>query len=274
MRLNQMHKDYALLRCAVCGDAMQLQGGSLRCRNGHCFDVAKEGYVNLLRGSKNGDKIGDDKLAARSRHAFLEKGYYAPLRDALCAIFFGQRGTLLDICCGEGYYTDALARLNGPAVYGFDISREMVRLAAKRGHATCFVANMANIPVADGTFDYATHLFAPFIETEFARVLKPGGRLYSVIPGREHLFGLKQVLYASAYYNDERLPQTNLLRPIDTRRVSAQIVLTDPQDMQSLFHMTPYYFHTSPTDREKLSACTRLETKIEFLIVTYEKAGE
>lgn len=264
----------SLLRCPICGGTFRQQDGALRCARGHSFDLAREGYVNLLIGSKSGDQTGDDKFAARSRRDFLNKGYYAPLRDALCDLFAQQSGSVLDICCGEGYYTDALARMEGLDVYGFDISREMIRLAAKRGHARCFVANMAHIPVADGSFDFAVHLFAPFKESEFARVLRPGGRLYSVIPGKEHLYGLKQAVYDTAYYNDEQLPHTEKLRLLGVERVAAQIEPDNASDIHSMFHMTPYYFHTSPADREKLRACTQLSTKIEFLIAAYEKTGE
>ena len=72
---------------------------------------------------------------------FLNKGYYAPLKDELCRIFAEEKGNLLDICCGEGYYTAAMGGNPDLQVYGFDISREMVRLAAKRGNGTYFVAN-------------------------------------------------------------------------------------------------------------------------------------
>ena len=91
--------------------------------------------------------------------------------------------TLLDICCGEGYYTSAMGAVPGVDAYGFDLGKEMVRLAAKCGDATYFVANMKDIPVADGAFDMVTELFAPFNEREFARVLAPEGSLYTVVPG-------------------------------------------------------------------------------------------
>ena len=77
--------------------------------------------------------------------------------------------TLLDICCGEGYYTSAMGAVPGVDAYGFDLGKEMVRLAAKRGDATYFVANMKDIPVADGAFDMVTELFAPFNAREFDR---------------------------------------------------------------------------------------------------------
>lgn len=259
------------LVCPVCDGELNRRPGCLCCRKGHCFDVAKEGYVNLLRASKSGDLIGDDKLSARSRRDFLNKGYYAPLRDALCRIFAERKGTVLDICCGEGYYTAALGENPALDVYGFDISREMVRLAAKRGNGTYFVANMANIPVAAESMAYAIHLFAPFNEKAFAKVLEPGGRLYTVVPGKYHLFGLKKALYDTPYENDEKLPQTTALRFLGSHKVASEITLRSQEDIQAVFRMTPYYFHTAEKDKQKLQSICSLQTAIEFVIGEYEK---
>ena len=260
-----------MLICPVCRKPLQRQERCYRCETGHSFDLAKEGYVNLLRTNKSGDKMGDDKLSARCRRDFLNKGYYAPLKDALQEIFLDKQGSVLDICCGEGYYTSALAQNDNLQVYGFDLAKEMIRLGAKRGGATYFVANLAAIPVADSSFDYAIHLFAPFQEAEFLRILKPGGKLYTVIPGSEHLWGLKQTLYDTPYRNDELLPKTEQLKPKSVRKVSADITLTSAEDIDAVFRMTPYYFHTSQKDKDKLSGVTRLETSIEFVIGEYEK---
>ena len=269
--ITQKKGEIVVLICPVCGLPLAKEERTLRCEKNHSFDLAKEGYVNLLRSSKNGDLIGDDKISARCRRDFLNKGYYSPLRDALVTLFSDREGTVLDICCGEGYYTSALGQNDKLSVYGFDISREMVRLAAKRGNGIYFVANMASIPVKDDSFDYAVHLFAPFHEKEFARVLKPGGRLYTVIPGKEHLYGLKQAIYETPYYNDEKLPQTQQLQLVGTQTVTAAITLGSQEDIDAVFRMTPYYFHTSAQDKEKLAAIDTLETPISFVIAEYVK---
>lgn len=260
-----------MLICPVCGETLICDQRSMRCSNGHSFDVAKEGYVNLLRSSKNGDLIGDDKISARMRRDFLNKGYYALLKDELCRIFGDKNGSVLDICCGEGYYTAAMGENPNLQVYGFDISREMVRLAAKRGNGTYFVANMARIPVATESMDFCTHLFAPFQEESFASVLKPGGRLYTVIPGSHHLWGLKQAVYDTPYENDEILPETKLLRLISKRKITGTITLASQEDIHAVFRMTPYFFHTSQKDKDKLLGHESLETSIEFVIGEYEK---
>lgn len=261
-----------MLICPVCGQPIFPDGNVLRCDKGHSFDLAKEGYVNLLRSAKSGDRIGDDKLSARSRRDFLNKGYYAPLRDFLCQLFSEKAGTVADICCGEGYYTAALGENKNLHLFGFDISREMVRLAAKRGNGTYFVANLASIPLKNGSMDYAVHLFAPFHGASFAKILKPGGRLYSVVPGRYHLWGLKRALYDTPYENDEALPETEHLTFLGSRKVTAAITLSSQEDIQAVFRMTPYFFRTSEADKAKLLALDSLETPIEFLIGEYEKS--
>ena len=263
-----------MLICPVCGGVLEKAQNMMRCAQGHCFDIAKEGYVNLLRSSKNGDKIGDDKLSARSRRDFLNKGYYQPLQAALVELFADRAGNVVDICCGEGYYTAALGENPALQMYGFDISREMVRLAAKRGNGTYFVANMASIPLAPDSMDYALHLFAPFNGAAFAKILKPGGKLYTVVPGKYHLWGLKQALYETPYENDEKLPETEELHFVSSRKVTAQITLASQEDIQAVFRMTPYYFHTSQQDKEKLLGLKSLTTAIEFVIGEYEKTGE
>ena len=263
-----------LLTCPVCGEPLQLGERVADCHNNHSFDRAREGYFNLLRSGKAGDRTGDPKEQARSRRDFLDRGYYAPLRDALVGELASSKGALLDICCGEGYYTSAFGRPGELDAYGFDLSREMVRLAAKRGRGTYFVANLKAIPVASGAFAVATHLFAPFHESEFARVLRPGGVLYTVMPGARHLWGLKERLYDTPYLNDERLPQTRELQLEGTRKVCAHVTLASAADIDAVFRMTPYYYRTRESDRARLAGLQQLETDLEFVIARYRKNGK
>lgn len=260
-----------MLICPVCGKHLAFDSRIARCENGHAFDVAKEGYINLLRSAKSGDLIGDDKISARCRRDFLNKGYYASLKNGLCDIFRDRYGSVLDICCGEGYYSAALAENPNLKVFGFDISKEMVRLASKRCKASFFVANMASIPIQEESIDYAIHLFAPFQEASFSKVLRSGGRLITVVPGKNHLFGLKKAIYDTPYENDEQLPATQILKHISTSRITDQIRLTSQEDIQAVFRMTPYYFHTTAKDKEKLQHIDELETTVEFILAEYEK---
>lgn len=263
------------LVCPVCGGTLVQQLNIIKCSQNHCFDIAKEGYVNLLTGKhKSGELMGDNKSMAKARRMFLRKDYYLPLAEFLSDYVAKNKcETVVDICCGEGYYSRKILERNRITIYGFDLSKEMVKLAAKSEQsATFFVANLAHIPVANESMDLAIHLFAPFNSKEFSRIIKPSGRLLSVVPGENHLFGLKKVLYDSPYKNDEALPESRELKLIEKHKVISSIVLTDKNDIQELFSMTPYYYHTSDKDKAKLENIQGLETEIEFVIGEYERA--
>lgn len=261
--------------CPVCGAMLQKTGASLRCERGHSFDFAKEGYVNLLTGNhKPGDKTGDSREMARARRAFLEKGYFRPLADALSEMVRAEQKenpAVLDICCGEGYYSEQISRALPCRLLGFDLSKEMVRLAAKRKlDALFFVANLAAVPLPDNSVDVALHLFAPFHEETFARLMKDDGVLLSVVPGKRHLFELKEAVYDTPYENDEQLPQTTLLTLTGTKKVSTKIRLDTPEDIRALFAMTPYAHRTSKEGIARLEALESLETTIAFVIGVYK----
>lgn len=251
------------LICPVCKKELNMQNNSLKCANNHAFDFAKEGYVNLLLGSKSGDKTGDSKDSARARHNFLDKDYYLCLKEYISSKF---SGVVLDICCGEGYYDTYSGEL-----YGFDISKEMVRLAAKRhkGH-NYFVANLAAIPIAGSSIDTAIELFAPFNEKEIFRVMKPGAKFYYVIGGENHLWEMKQCIYDTPYKNEEKAPKTELLKFVSANKISRQVNISK-DDLKILFSMTPYFYKTSKNDKEKLNTIDSLNLTVEFVIFEYEK---
>ena len=79
------------------------------------------------------------------------------------------------------------------------------------------------------------------------------------------------MLYDTPYLNDEKLPQTTELELVSTRKVSAQITLATPADIEAVFQMTPYYSRTRREDRERLANLERLQTPIEFLIAEYHR---
>lgn len=265
-----------IICCPVCGGELEESERTFFCRNGHSFDKAREGYVNLLCGvHKSGDLTGDNKQMAVLRRSFLNKGYFEPLADAIVRLIADRAAeapTVLDICCGEGYYSQKVTQGTDCVLFGFDLSKSMVRLAAKRKTGgTFFVANLSRIPIQDESVDIAFHLFAPFNEKEFSRVLKKGGILITAVPGKNHLFELKEAVYDTPYQNDERLPETETLTHSETIRIEDEITLACQEDIDALFGMTPYFYKTSPADRAKLASLGRLTTRTEFLLGLYKK---
>ena len=267
----------SILICPVCKNELNIENRTFRCESNHCFDIAKEGYVNLLSAHKSGDNTGDNKEMARSRRDFLEKGFYSPLAVAVgeCLEKYSSDGdNVLDICCGEGYYTSELTKKYNRNFYGFDLSKNMVRLAAKRKcNAQFFVANIASIPIKSNSVKFAFHLFAPFHSGEFSRIISNDGVVVTAIPGKEHLYGLKKVLYNEPYYNDEKEPVSDGLELAEKIRVKYTITLNNKEDINALFQMTPYYYHTPTEGMNRLDKISSLTTEIEFVLLVYKKAS-
>lgn len=265
----------SVLICPVCKLPLHPGQNTYSCDSRHSFDIAKEGYVNLLTGhTRSGDSIGDNKDMARSRRDFLNKGFYSPIADAVGDILGNKTNqNVLDICCGEGYYTERLAEKHPDNEYfGFDISREMVRLAAKRNiNAGFFVANISSIPMASGSVDFAFHLFAPFHASEFSRVLKNSGTLVTAIPGKDHLMGLKRILYDTPYENDESFTVPDGLCLFDTVRVKYEMKLDTAEDINALLKMTPYCYHTPTKGLDRLDKHETLSTDVDVLLAVYKK---
>ena len=262
--------------CPICGEKLVKENRSYRCENNHCFDISKEGYVNLLSGkNKSGSLIGDNRDMALSRKQFLSRDYFSALSDELTDTikqYAPSCPTLCDICSGEGYYSEKVKDAIDCELISFDISKEMLRLCAKRKKSDlCFVASASSIPLESGSVDLAFHLFAPFFEEEFSRIIKEDGTILTAVAGENHLFELKKILYDTPYKNDEAPPETKSLVLKEKRKTSKKILLQSKEDIDALFRMTPYYYHTSDKDKAKLEGYESLEVTTEFVVYVYGK---
>jgi len=267
---------FDLLRCPVCGLSGETDPEKKRfyChgKKQHSFDFAKSGYLNLCLSAK----AGDLREAVRARSAFLEEGYYLPLSNEINAILTElQAKSVLDAGCGEGYYTNRMAEVS-ETVFGADLSKfgiEKAANTAKHAGTNAFfaVASLFELPVIDGCFDAVTNLFAPCCESEFFRVLKPGGHLILVGAGERHLMGLKNVLYDTPYLNPERNDLPKKMELVEKRNLHPTISVKGTDMIRALFSMTPYYWRTSPSDSKKLDGLDTLETELDFDIYVYRK---
>ena len=175
----------SLFLCPICAAPLTREGQAYRCPNRHSYDVAREGYVHLLPANQKHSKHpGDDREMAAARTRFLDGGWYAPLRDALCALAaerLAPGGALLDAGCGEGYYTQGIfsALQNAGkscSLAGVDLSKAALKKAARRVPGAEFaVASVYRLPVGDGAVDLLLDCFAPLALEEYRRVLRPGG---------------------------------------------------------------------------------------------------
>jgi 23S rRNA (guanine745-N1)-methyltransferase len=260
--------------CPSCSFPLDVEGASYKCANKHCFDIAKEGYVNLAVGKSDS---GDDGNMCRARRDFLSAGYYKPLADELSDVLrLHNVKSVCDAVCGEGYYSRAIKDgLPDSDIIGLDLAKTSVKLASRseKGRISPIryaVAGIFSMPLPDNSFDSLISVFAPVPDNEANRILKNGGIMLVVHPGKDHLSGLKSVLYENPYDNEESITEYEGFEHIYDRRVKYDTTVCK-EHIQSLFLMTPYYWKTSRADAEKLENLTQLSTTLDFIISVYKK---
>ena len=274
--------DFSAFVCPHCGADVALTPDkkSLVCRGEkkrHCFDLSSSGYVNLAPPSQSGS--GDSKEAVRSRMIFLESDGYKPICDAISEAVkkYCQGGLVVDAGCGEGYYTNNIAKEYGGDVAGFDLSKFAAEYAAKsarrKGVANSFfgVGSVFSMPIKDGAADGVVNIFAPCVEQEYSRILKKDGVLIVAGAGENHLLGLKKAVYDTAYKNTEREDMPENMTLIEEFSISYNLTLENKELIEALFSMTPYYYRTSESDRRKLTLLEKLDTEVDVKIKIFRK---
>ncbi len=279
------------LCCPVCGGELSavrnggLPGG-FACEKHHHFDAAKQGYVNLsVTGSQK--VSGDSREMAAARTEFLENGYYEPLSEEInrCAASAlksaAQPCCLADAGCGEGYYTNRLAKTLmekqiAAVLGGFDLSKYAIMHGAKEARRIGLpvqyaVASLFHMPVKAESCDGILNLFAPCAAEEFYRVLRPGGFLLMATAGENHLWEFKNYIYQNPYRNVPRRDRLRGFEMIDVIQLTYRIQLQSADDIQALFSMTPYFWKTSRKDAQKLRELRQMETTAAFDVLLYRK---
>ena len=268
----------SLFCCPLCGKPLTCEGG-YRCGGGHCFDIAKEGYVNLLPVNQRHSKDpGDDKAMVAARTRFLDGGWYAPLQEKLCRLssrLLKVGGVLLDAGCGEGYYTaalaDAVAEKSG-RVAGVDLSKTAVRRAARRSTAAEWaVASVYHLPLPQGSVDLLLDCFSPLAAAEFRRVVRAGGYFLYVVPGARHLWELKEILYDHPYENEEKTEEYPGFSRLSRESVEYTFTLDTSEDVRALFHMTPYTWKTPKEGIARLDGVEHLTVTAQFHVHVYRR---
>lgn len=262
-------------RCPVCQRPLSLSNSGERwaCESGHHFDVAREGYVNLLvPGRRRSRQPGDSVEMIRSRRRFLATGCYDPLTSALASEVeaLGAQA-VLDVGCGEGHHTRALP---ARTVLGIDVAKTAVAVAA-RSHpqGRYAVASAAEVPLGDGAVDAAVVVFGPVLAAELSRVVVPGGWVVVVSPGPLHLARLRELVYAHSRPHAPKTPLDERFDKARCTRLRFPVVVEDQETLADLFAMTPYRWHAPPGIERRLSeaARRRFETEADIRLAVYRR---
>ncbi|QEW07662.1 putative RNA methyltransferase [Nitrincola iocasae] len=277
----------SVLRCPVCSDPLQpgADNKQLRCINGHSFDRARQGYWNLLLPQRKRSKApGDNEAMVQARQRFLDQHHYQPIADAVCAI--GLHATdsvdnpvILDLGCGEGYYTDHLCHSfvraeRHASLIGLDISKAAIRQACKRDkRITWLVATGADIPLQPDSVDLATLIFARLLPEPTAQVLNKNGLFLVVWPGPDHLRELRELIYTDVRDSDLN-PDAQLhelFEPLSMETLRFRFQISDTAQLADLLVMTPHGQRLNQERREALLKIEQLDIQADIRLSLYKK---
>ena len=282
-----------ILCCPVCELPLEWEERRCLCAQGHSFDVAREGYVNLLLSTQKASREpGDGREMVGSRKAFLEAGHYRPIADQIAGLverYLPDRdaATILDAGCGEGYFLRQLAtagearlaptdggvlpgeaRLAPTDRWGVDISRWAVRSAARADPGASFlVASIHRLPLQPGTVDVLLSILAPRDFEQFHRALAPGAHLLVAVPGPRHLYTLRGLVYRNPreHETESKLEAGPGFESVAEETFTCPLRL-DPAAIGQLVAMTPYLWHLDEESRRALAATGELRTDAEIVV--------
>jgi 23S rRNA (guanine745-N1)-methyltransferase len=281
--------DFSLI-CPVCKENLERVPSDkcFRCSNNHSFDISKQGYVNLLTNSQKSSNLpGDSKEMVQARRDFLSGGYYEELSNQLNKfVLKGLKSkvnnstslNILDIGCGEGYYTNELFKFSkcknvSSSFVGLDISRDAIKAASSLNKEILWVVgNSHYLPIKDSSVDCALSVFSPVKIPEIIRVLKDDGILIRVLPGVNHLIQIRNIIYPNVILAEEKdlSIEYDGLKLIDSIKVTYDISL-NTEGLLELVRMTPHYWKTSKANKEVLNEIERLIVSIDMQIATFSK---
>lgn len=260
-----------LFTCPICHSAFQLAQRSLICPKKHTFDLAKQGYANLLLNTKKDPHYNKESFIRRSH--ILEAGYYDHLLQAINSYLQPDRPiTLLDVACGEGYYARALAQETSRQILAFDLSKDSILLAAKKDlqkRVTWFVGDLAKLPLADQSVDVILDIFSPAHYQEFQRVLKPEGKIIKVVTASEHLKELRQVAashIASKDYSNQSVI-SHFAQAFPDYHIShhSHTYPINQEDLADFVQMTPLFFNVN-TQQIKMDTIREITVAADILV--------
>ena len=279
--------DNQLLLCPVCRENLikDASNKTYRCSNNHSYDIAKEGYVNLLiSNQKRSKNPGDSKEMVLARIDFLSRGYYKKLSDKINEKILQylenqskEQFNIMDLGCGEGYYLINLKnymeeRHINANYYGIDVSKDAVRYAGKSNKDCIWaVGNNFKIPADDKSIDCILSVFSPIDINECNRVLKDDGIFVRILPRTDHLIELRNIIYSEVHLNEKvYTASAEENEYVEEENVTFNIEL-NKEEILSLLKMTPHYWKSTPENKEKLEAYESLNITIDMRIGVFQK---
>ncbi len=276
-----------LLACPIDGESLTLQSKQLKCSNGHAFDIARQGYVNLLPVQhKRSMQPGDSKEMVAARTNFLNTGIYAPVASKLVETILAEIGqsnpaNIIDAGCGEGYYLDFVYkyfeehdRANIPRCRGLDISKHAILQAAKRNKNIAWVVGTnREPPFLTSSIDLIFCVFGFHSFEGFNKILKPNGKVIIIEPGAGHLLELRKIIYSDVKKPSSSAdnPTKNGFSMLSETKLRFNTGNINNEQFNQLLLMTPHFFRAAKQAREKAMQLDEIDLTVDIVFKVFEK---
>ncbi len=264
--------------CPICQSPLiqHIPSKGYYCANKHHFDMAKEGYLNLLPVQhKKSKEPGDSRAMMRSRRNFLESGFYLPMAKEIAKMIDKNRSQttpmhILDMGCGEGYYSRQIETFCQNSadldLHGIDIAKNAIFAAAKKQENAHFiVASNKQLPYSTDFFDLILRVYAPSNDKEVSRILKHEGLLLTVTPGPRHLWQLKEFIYKKVNEHDISVDLPEGFEKIESQQLSYTIQ-PDQDNRMALLQMTPFAWRAKGETLNNIQRAKGLEIETDFIL--------
>ncbi|MGB5397926.1 MAG: methyltransferase domain-containing protein [Gammaproteobacteria bacterium] len=298
----KFHKSHNLA-CPIDGARLEARDKQLVCANGHSFDIARQGYVNLLPVQhKRTRHPGDSKAMVSARTAFLNSGNYEPIARILAELVQTRVTArhavdgdgdddddgicLLDAGCGEGYYFDYVFKVleqspadTGLCMLGLDISKQAILEAARRNkHISWIVGTNRQPPLLPASVDIILCVFGFQSFEGFEKVLKPGGFIVLVEPGPDHLAELREIIYSEVKKTPPPTPghaqahaKTLGYSLVENQSLQFKTHINSNAQINNLLIMTPHFYRASQSGREAAAQLQTLDLSIDIVFRVLQK---
>jgi len=268
-------------------DGLPLEGieRQLRCANGHSFDLARQGYVNLLPvQNKKSREPGDSTAMIEARRRFLDAGFYLPIAQQVNALALQYLPDgdvcVVDAGCGEGYYLNQLSRALAESgrtanLIGLDIAKPAIIAATRRNkQITWLVASNSNPAIFPGTVDFILCMFGFPVYPAFAAMLKPGGRLLLVDAAPDHLLELREIIYPEVRKSPPPVLDRALqagFELIDSQALRYQTPGLERAQIADLLVMTPHLYRATHAGKEAAAQLASIRLTVDVVCRILEK---
>jgi len=255
----QMKRYEHIFRCPICQTSMKIVDlKSFVCAQNHTFDMARQGHMNLLTSPS---KSNYNTSLFTARRAVIMSNLFKPLTDEISALISKHTDgksslSIIDMGSGEGSHLHNIHKIlerdyyKNPLAFGIDISKEGILETAKNYEEIIWlVADLANSPFVDNTFDMILNILSPSNYEEFSRIIKPDGMIIKVVPGRNYLQEIRNFFYKNneqqKYSNTDVIKGfTEKFSLIDHITLEYTEILNQT-NLQSLIQMTPLTWNVS-----------------------------